>query len=71
MFVPCGESVPDLTNFTLLMVSLHLSLALSPSRPVKRHLVLGEPDSWLLLEVVAVSAIKTRPLAIAFVACRL
>lgn len=45
MFVPCGESVPDLTNFTLLMVSLHLSLALSPSRPVKRHLVLGEPDS--------------------------
>lgn len=25
MFVPCGESVPDLTNFTLLMVSLYLS----------------------------------------------
>lgn len=45
MFVPCGESVPDLTNFTLLMVSIHLSLALSPSRPGKRHLVLGEPGS--------------------------
>lgn len=59
MFVPCGESAPDLAGFTLLMVSLRLRSGLLPreapavSPPdAGCSAVPGERGPWFLFQVL-------------------